>query len=246
MRQLLPVPVDEVDLASAYAYPAELDGSFVRANMVTSADGAATVDGRAAALGGASDKLVFDLLRGLCDAVVVGAGTARVEGYRVLRAQAAYASVRETSEQTAAPVLVLVSRQLDLEPDSQLFADAAERTVVITHGRSDADRRAALSSVAHVIVAGDEEVDIGAALDALAARGLHRILCEGGPHLLGDVAAADRLDELCLTVTPQLVGGDATRVVAGAHLGVDLRLAHLIEDDGMLFARYVCDPRPIG
>jgi riboflavin biosynthesis pyrimidine reductase len=93
--------------------------------------------------------------------------------------------------------------------------------------------------VANVIVAGATRVDISAALDALSDRGLTRILCEGGPHLLADVAAAGRLDELCLTVAPQLVGGDGSRILAGPHLDKSVALAQLLEDDGALFARYV-------
>ncbi len=88
-------------------------------------------------------------------------------------------------------------------------------------------------------MAGDDAVDIGAALDALAARGLVRVLCEGGPRLLADLAAAERLDELCLTVAPRVVGGGSSRIIAGAGLDLSFGLAHLLEDDGTLFARYV-------
>jgi riboflavin biosynthesis pyrimidine reductase len=239
MRRLLPTYADEVDVVAAYAYPTHLTRPWVRANMVTSADGSAVVDGRSGGLSSAADKEVFAVLRGLADAVVVGAGTARAEGYRALRAKPAYADVRASLGQAPAATLVLVSGRLDLDPSSELFHGGLARTVLVTSARSDAGRRAALAEVADVVVAGEEAVDIGAALEALAERDLLRVLCEGGPHLLADVCAAGRLDELCLTVTPRLVGGTGSRVLAGVPVDVKLALDHLLELDAVLLARYV-------
>ena len=238
MRQLLPTAADSVDLHDAYAYPAgQGTGSpWVRANMVTSLDGSAVKEGRSGGLGGPADKEVFGVLRSLCDAVLVGAGTARTEGYKAPRVKDA--ERRAAAGQRPAPVLVLVTRGLDLDPGSALFA-GAERTVVVTSASSDRDARDRLAEVADVVVAGDEQVDVAAALDHLAARGLTRMLCEGGPSLLADVAAAGRLDELCLTISPQLVGGDGPRVAHGPDLDVDLAPVSLLEADGVLLARYV-------
>lgn len=238
MRQLLPSYVDEVSqegLVDAYRYPE--DQSWVRANMVSSLDGSAVKDGRSQQLGGEADKVVFGVLRGLADVVLVGAGTARAEGYRGLRAKAPYAGVRAASGQRPAPVLAVVSRRLDLDPGSPLFT-GDERTVVITHRRSDAATRDRLTDVADVVVAGDDTVDLADALDALTEQGLPRVLCEGGPSLLGDLAAADRLDELCLTFSPQLVGGDGSRILKGPDLDGRLSLALLLEQDGVLLSRW--------
>jgi riboflavin biosynthesis pyrimidine reductase len=236
MRQLLPTPADRVDLHEVYAHPG--GRLYVRANMVTSLDGSAVKDGRSGGLGGPADKEVFGVLRSLCDAVLVGAGTARAEGYRAPRAKEADAGRRRAAGQRPAPVLVLVTRGLDLDPGSDLFT-GAERTVVVTSGSSDDAARDRLAEVADVVVAGDERVDLSIALDQLAGRGLTRILCEGGPSLLGDLAAAGRLDELCLTISPQLVGGDGPRIARGPDLDVDLSPASLLEADGVLLARYV-------
>ena len=236
MRQLLPTAADQVDLHEVYAHPG--NRPWVRANMVASLDGSAVKAGRSGGLGGPADKQVFGVLRSLCDAVLVGAGTARTEGYKAPRAKEADAERRRAAGQRPAPVLVLVSRGLGLDPDSGLFA-GTERTVVVTSGSSDRSARDRLAEVADLVVAGDERVDVAAALDELAGRGLTRVLCEGGPTLLGDVAAAGRLDELCLTVSPQLVGGDGPRVAHGRDLEVDLRPASLLEADGVLLTRYV-------
>lgn len=236
MRQLLPTAADSVDLHEAYAYPD--DAPWVRANMVASLDGSAVKDGRSGGLGGPADKEVFGVLRSLCDAVVVGAGTARAEGYRAPRAKDVDADRRSAHGQRAAPVLVLVSRGLELDPASDLFT-GTERTVVVASGSADRTARDRLSEVADVVVAGDDEVDLAAAFDALAERGFHRLLCEGGPSLLADVAAAGRLDELCVTISPQLVGGDGPRIVHGAELDLAVRPALLLERDGVLLARYL-------
>ncbi len=236
MRQLLPTAADSVNLHQAYAYPD--DGPWVRANMVASLDGSAVKDGRSGGLGGPADKEVFGVLRSLCDAVVVGAGTARAEGYRAPRAKEVDADRRSARGQRAAPVLVLVSRGLELDPASDLFT-GTERTVVVASGSADRTARDRLSEVADVVVAGDDDVDIAAAFDDLAERGLPRLLCEGGPSLLADVAAAGRLDELCVTISPQLVGGDGPRIVHGAELDLAVRPALLLERDGMLLARYL-------
>jgi riboflavin biosynthesis pyrimidine reductase len=237
MRQLHPTYVEKVDPIVAYRYPN--DRPWLRANMVSSLDGSAVRDGRSEGLSSAADKEVFGVLRGLADVVLVGAGTARTEGYRGLRPKEAYAGVRASLGQRPAPVLALVSGRLDLDPASKLFHGGAERTVVITHAGADASARDRLEAVADVVVAGDEVVDLAAALDTLAGRGLTRVLCEGGPSLLAAVATAGRLDELCLTLAPQLVGGDGPRVVTGPDLGLSLSLAHLLEQDSVLLTRYV-------
>jgi riboflavin biosynthesis pyrimidine reductase len=238
MRSLLPEPADTVDLVQAYAYPG--DTTWVRANMVASADGSAVADGKSEPLSGPSDKRVFGVLRGLCDVVLVGAGTARAEGYRALKARPSYAEHRAGHGQRPAPVLALVSGSLGLDPTGALFA-GTERTVVLTTESADESARARLAEVADVIVTGTDRVDLSAGIDALVALGLPRMLCEGGPHLLATLVAAGRLDELCLTTAPRLVGGAGPSIVTDLHLDaiLELELAHLLEDDGNLFARYL-------
>ena len=138
----------------------------------------------------------------------------------------------------------MVSNRLDLDPGSPLFVGARQRTVVVTSADA-ADRLGApFRDVADVVTTPGDRVDVGAAIDELHARGSTRLLCEGGPTLLGQVVTAGRLDELCLTVTPLVALGDAGRIATGAALPDPPRfaLASLLEDDGYLFTRWTRRP----
>lgn len=245
MRRLLPrddphdLDLTDAALAAAYAYP---EGAWVRANMVATADGAAqSAEGRSGGISGEADKRLFSLLRALADCVLVGAGTVRREGYGPARPGPGWAEQRVAAGRAPAPTIAIVSGRLDLDPTSRVFIEAEPRTIVLTTTTAPADRRAALAQVADVIEAGEHRVDAAVAVRALHERGLDRLLCEGGPRLLAQVAAADVLDELCLTVSPLLNSGDAARVLNGPVLAPPKRLglAQLLEEDGFLFCRYV-------
>lgn len=201
----------------------------MRANFVSSADGAVTVEGKSAGLSSPGDRKLFHLLRSLTDVVLVGAGTVRKENY-------GGAKVVDGK----APPIAVVSKALDLDPSSRLFTEVTVRPIVVTCGASPLKPREALAEVAEIVVAGDAEVDIANALDQLVERGMQRVLCEGGPHLLGSVVAAQRLDELCLTLAPVVAGGNAGRIVAGylPEVVEPMRLVHVLEEDAHLFLRY--------
>ena len=211
--------LDDAALLEAYAPPRT---PWLRVNMVSSLDGAATgADGRTGSLNNAVDKRAFDLLRASADAVLVGAGTARAEGYGV----------------TAAP-LVLVSRS-GAVPD-RLRGAAPGRVLLATTATAGSlpEARAALGEE-HVLVTGEQDVDLILLLDLLRDRGLHRVLGEGGPTLLRDLLAVGVVDELCLTTVPRLVAGDGPRVTDGGAVDVPLRLALLLEEDGTLLGRWL-------
>ena len=226
MRRLFPDPADEVDLRTSYGVEAT---SHVRANFVSSADGSVSLEGKSGTLGNAADRELFQLLRAMSDVVLVGAGTARVENY---------GGAREVDGRI--PPIAVVSRSLDFDPQARLFTDTKVPPIILSCDSAPADRRRALDGIAEVLVAGDDDVDMNVALDLLAERGLRHVECEGGPHLLGWLIAAGRLDELCLTLAPVIAGGTAGRIVAGLQTQVAdrLRLLHVLEDDGYLFLRY--------
>jgi len=251
MRQVYPggSALTDAALAALYAYPGlgAPPARWVRANMVESMDGAATVDGRSGGLSGAADEQVFALLRAHADVILVGAGTARAEHYGPVRPESEglrWAFLRD-GRTPSAPIAV-VTRALDLDTTGPLFTEAPPhaRTIVITTESCPVARRAAAAQTGEVILAGEASVDLMAAVDALAERGHQRISCEGGPHLLAQLAGEGLLDELCLTISPLLAGPDAGRIVTG---GLPMpvggtepfRLAHVLADEGYLICRYV-------
>ena len=229
----------DADLAGLYAYP---PGPWLRANMVSSVDGAAHLGGVTSGLSSEADRHLFALLRTLADVIVVGAATVRTERYAPVRRHELWPDLR--AGRTPTPPIAVITARLDLDPASRLIASAppSARTIVITTAQAPADRRAALDGLAEVIVAGQETVDLKAAVAALAERGLRRMLAEGGPHVLAQIAAAGLLDELCLTIGPLLAGPGSGRILAGpqpAASAQPLTLAHVLEDDGFLFCRYI-------
>ncbi|OKK23058.1 diaminohydroxyphosphoribosylaminopyrimidine reductase [Streptomyces sp. CB00455] len=231
------------ELAEAYAYPVLEDGAhWLRANMVSTLDGAAQHEGRSQPISGESDMRIFGTLRGLADVVVVGAETVRQEGYRPARAREAFAGRRAAAGQGPAPAIAVVTAGLDLDFSLPLFTSPLVATLVVTGAAAPADRVAeAVRAGAEVVVAGDgASVDPARALRELAGRGLRRQLTEGGPRLLGQIVAADALDELCLTISPVLTAGDAQRIAGGPPLAVPHRLAPacVLEEAGFLFTRY--------
>jgi riboflavin biosynthesis pyrimidine reductase len=244
VRRLLPEPVDlltDEDLLAAYAPPAGVD-RHVRANFVASADGAAWLNGMSGGLSSPADKRVFTVLRDLADVVLVGAGTVRTEAYRYPVHSDDRRARRRQLGAAELPTFAVVSASLDLDPTSSLFAAAAVRTIVISSAAAPPDRRAALEPVADIVIPSGDRVDLRTALDLLGQRGLRRILCEGGPLLLGSLAAAGLLDELCLTVAPLLAGPGAGRIIAGpGHDPLTLGIVHVLAEDGTLFLRYVVD-----
>ena len=230
-----------LELAEAYAYP-DVRDPWLRANMVSTLDGAAQHDGRSQPISTATDMRIFGTLRGLADVVIVGAETVRQEGYRPARARADFAALREAAGQSPAPAIAVVTASLDLDFSLPLFTSPLVPTLILTGAAAAPDRVAAAEKAgAQVVIAGDGMgVDPARAVRALADLGLARLLTEGGPRLLGQLVAAEVLDELCLTLSPTLTVGDAQRIAGGPSVAVPKRfeLASLLEEAGFLFTRY--------
>lgn len=228
-------PLDDGALAGCYLN--DRTRPWLRANFVATLDGAAEVGGYSRGVGGGvSDQRVLKLLREQADAILVGAGTLRHEGYTAMRLKPEAEARRVEQGLAPQPTLVIVSNALDLP--ERLFADAPVRPIVLTHAAAPAERVAALGAVAEVIWCGESVVDLRSATAELRHRGLGQLLTEGGPHLFGDLLAADLVDELCLTISPVLAGPGATRIVSGPALAAPqpMRLVHVIagEDDVLL------------
>jgi riboflavin biosynthesis pyrimidine reductase len=234
-------PVDSGGLALAYAYPPLSAGqSWVRANFISTLDGAAAGDDdRSGSINTGADREVFGLLRALADVILVGAGTARVEGYRRASIREPWLVLREG--RPVHPTVAVFSRSGEVPAGLSQARDDSGEVILVTcrsAGTASLDRARRTLGEDQVIIQGDTSVDLVAAVDSLAVRGLPAMLCEGGPHLLHDLSAAGRLDELCLTIAPTLVAGDHPRITAGAATAVDLLPRLLIESEGTILGRW--------
>lgn len=247
MNALHPLPLDAADstdeVLDGYDYP-DLSGRpwWLRANMLSTVDGAVVgPDGRSGSLGTPADRLVFRRLRVLADAIVVGAGTARAENYGPPRPDDATQQKRLEAGLSPRPRLVILTRTLALDPSSRLFS-GPDRVMIVTSRDADWRKVDQLGEKADVVRVGAPEIDLPGLLGLLADQGLRRLLCEGGPRLLGHLLEHALLDEICLTVVPMLAGGDGTRVTASPLLQppLSLSLASLARSaDGTLLTRWV-------
>ena len=211
----------------------------LRVNFVSSLDGAATHDGLSGGLGDAADRQVFDTLRMLTDLILVGAGTVRAEGYGGIRFSTTAVAWRVAHGLPEHPPVAIVSGRLDLDPTHPVFTRAATRPIVVTSAQAPARRRAALAEVADLLVCGEASVDHALMVRTLTAWGYPQVLCEGGPSLFGSLLAADRVDELCLTLAPLLESGQAPRIAAAPEASPHpMRLIHALPVGDTLLLRY--------
>lgn len=233
-------------LANAYLGDVRAHGDgapWVLLNMIASLDGAVTLDGLSGGLGNEADFAVFKTLRSLADVILVAAGTARAEEYRVPSPTDEEAERRRSRGQSDRPTIAVVTRSLDLDLGSSLFSHDTYRPVVVTVADAPARKRAEVGEVADVVVAGEADVDLVWAVAELSDRHGHVVLAEGGPTLNAQLAAEDVLDELCITTAPLLVGGASSRIVAGGHHHEprDFRVDRALTARGLLFTRYLRD-----
>jgi len=209
------------DLAELYAPPSL---PWLRVNMVSTLDGAANGDsGKSGSINNEADKRVFHALRDQADAIVVGAGTARTERYRV-----------------AAVPLVVVSHR-GLVPEQLKDAPPGKVLLVTCADSPGLDGCRSTLGTDQVIVVGQSQVDLVAMKAELVDRGFGNLLSEGGPHLLRDLLAAGVVDELDLTWVPRLIGGVHPRILEGASVDHEMRLALLVEDEGTLIGRWLVE-----
>jgi riboflavin biosynthesis pyrimidine reductase len=226
MRRLTPEPgpttvTDQLDGYRPWEEPRG-DRPFLATNFAVTADGRAAIAGRSGPIGSAQDTEMLAGLRTRFDAVMIGAGTMRVERYGSMPGER---------------LLVLISGRLDLPWDAPLFAEEEGRVLVFTSSEVEPPETAAeLEVVRH-----EDRVDLAEALRHLRhERGVRALLSEGGPHLHAQLWAEGLVDELFLTTAPKLTGAEAPRILEGERLPrtAELELAWLLEHEGELFARY--------
>lgn len=208
----------------------------LRANMIFSADGAAAFAGRAGPLSCPADYRLLLALRAYADVVLVGAGTARAEGYGPVRLRPAHREQRRELGLSEQPPPIAVVSNSGRLPES-LF-DSSVRPILVTSARG---ARESNESRCQLLVSGDEVVDVGGAVGQLRADGMDRVLCEGGPTLLDALVGADLVDELCVTLAPRLAGSQPLGRGTPADIAAPapMRLGRvLVDPDGYLFLTY--------
>jgi riboflavin biosynthesis pyrimidine reductase len=242
VRQLYPESIGEVDPVVVYGRLAPLPSGrpAVRVNMISSLDGANSKGGLSGALGGPADRALLAGLRSLADIILVGAATARAEHYGPARVGDRARADRRALGLSEVPPIAVITRTCRLDWGSRFFAAAEARPVVVTVEAAAETDRSQAAEVADVIVAGDRDVEIDRVLAVFGERGIGNVLMEGGPSLIGQLATAGLVDELCLTVSPTLLSGDARRILTGPVLdpAVSLLLASVLCDDAFVFLRY--------
>ncbi len=227
LRRLLPAPTTPITIQEAYAVerPRPLDRPWLGLCMVTSLDGSVSVDGTSGGLGNANDIDVLLTLRDIADMVLVGAGTARGEGYGPPR--------------LAGKRIGVVTNSGHVDLGSDLFTSGSGFLIAPESAQID-------ETTVQVLRSGGDAVDLTDAVARLVEvmPGVRYVQAEGGPHLNGALLAADLIDELDLSLSPRLVGGDGPRLTAGA-MEIERRfeLAHVLaDDDGFVFSRWVRSP----
>lgn len=240
MQQLFPhhrtMPLEE--LYRGLTLPAGEHQPWLAIGMVSTLDGGAAVGGDTWNLGGAADDMAFRRLRGAADAILVGAGTVRAEGYGPPVGPPERRADRVARGLAGRPRLIIVSGTLALEPEHRVFSDVHYRPLLVTHDAAPA--ATALAEVADVVRIGRGSVDLPGLLAHLFDEGVRRVLCEGGPRLNGALLDADLVDEVFMTISPLAVGGEVSRIIRsdGSEVQRPFSLVSLFEQDGELVARY--------
>ncbi|MEU8634588.1 dihydrofolate reductase family protein [Amycolatopsis sp. NPDC048633] len=241
IRQIWPVErgLDDHDLEQLYRYP---DGPrWVAVNFVSSTDGAITVEGRSASLSTRADRIVYRLGNDLADVVLVGAGTAMAEGFEGMRPDERTAERRRRFGLAPIAPVAVVTTGRSLPPDAPVITKAAVPTLVFTSAAApSALRDEWTANGARVFVVGASEVSASEVVATLAAEGLGRIDCEGGPRLFGSLIEAGVVDEFRLTVAPFLVAGASGRAAVGGAIDpAKLELASVLTDGSSVLLRYL-------
>jgi riboflavin-specific deaminase-like protein len=235
--------VGELDVADRAA-AGPTSRPYLLLNMISTADGRATLGGRSGAIGGRADRELFHGLRTVVDAVMAGAGTVRAERYRRLVRDPRRREIRRERGLAEEPLACIVSGRLALSAEIPLLADPGARVAILTASATNLPQECR-AEIAYVRATREGVLDLAGAVSELRGRlGVRTVLCEGGPHLNAQLLAGGLVDELFLSLAPKLAGGDASsealRIVSGPDFDppVALELAGALEHESHLFLRY--------
>jgi riboflavin biosynthesis pyrimidine reductase len=243
VERLLPDP-GPTTVADQYSHlrlvdRADPDRPYLVTNFALTLDGRAQIDGRSGPIGDRTDSAVLHRMRTQVDAVMIGAGTLRVERYGRIVPDPALRGFRERGEGLAPdPLAVIVTDGLELPWDAPLFTCGYGRVLIVTSSAAEVPDTATSVRIDRHPGA----VDLRRALASMRGeRGVRAVLCEGGPHLHANLVRDGLVDEMFVTVAPKLAMNEGLGLLAdgfGDGDPVELELVWLLESDGELFARY--------
>jgi riboflavin biosynthesis pyrimidine reductase len=238
LTQVFPVAGEMPDITSVYAWPDH--GTWVRAMMVMSLDGAISgSDGRSGSISSATDRLIMKQVRSFSDVVLIGASTMRAEKYTPMKVIPEILDERRSQGLDDASVTAIVSASLDLPWELPAFSESYRQPIVITSTDCDEAKAAEARNHCELIQIADINTNPGAIIDSLSDMGLNRIICEGGARLLGDLTKAGRIDEFDVAISPTLANNGQALLHANFDSPQKLTLAHVLQDEGFLFTRYL-------
>ena len=226
VQELWPEPGTDVDIAARLAAderPKPDGRPWLTLVMITTLDGAIALDGVSGGLGSPSDQQRFIAARRQADGIIVGATTAMVEDYRP----------------TAAPIAVLTG-SLSPDPSARLFSDSENQPILFTTDQAAGTRGADFDGIAEVVALGDS-VDPVRVLADLDNRGMQSVVLEGGPTLNSLFLRADLVDEMLLSYSPLIAGGDGSRLTKGPSMPDErrFRVDRVLLADNLIFVRYL-------
>jgi riboflavin-specific deaminase-like protein len=229
--------VDSLDLIAR----ADHERPFVITNFALTLDGHTTISGRSGQIGSEADTAMLVGLRMRAEAVMIGAGTMRAEGYGRVIGDPEKRERRERQGVKPDPLMVIVSGRLDLPWDAPLFTEGHGEILIAT--AADEDPPETVTPVR--VFRRQGELDLAALMAHLRTEcGIRGMLCEGGPRLHAELIEAGLVDELFVTHAPKLAGGVGPGLISGlAEEERGLELAWLLaeESTGELFGRYLVE-----
>lgn len=234
MREL--ETLTDSELLEIYAFPRE---PWLRMNFISSVDGASTVDGLSGGLGDEHDQRLLGIQRLPAHCIMVGSGTLSAEGYGAMTLPDSQQKWRVEHGLAPHPTLVVVSASLSIGPESPIFVDAPVRPIVVTTQNASPAKREELEQVAEVVPTGVDRISPTQVVEELHKRGLTHIHGEGGPTVFGQFVTAGVVNELCITLAPWLVAGDAGRIARSeAEHPTLMTLTSVLRQGSELFLKY--------
>jgi riboflavin biosynthesis pyrimidine reductase len=232
--------LNHAELERLYGYPEDRP-RWLAVNFVSSADGAVEIAHRSRGLSNPVDQAVYPIGSRLADVILVGARTAVVERFTGIVPDAEQVELRKRHGRAPVPPIAVVTTGKSLPADAPVITEVRTPTIVVTCASAPPKLRESWTAAgADVLITGADEVDLHEAVVGLAARGLGRIHCDGGPTLFGALLQAGVVDELRLTISPLLVSGAASRIASGSTVDpTQLSLDSVLAQDDTLLMRYL-------